>query len=86
MFCLHALYNKLVIFKYIYIRNIDGTFNHEELVEYTIGVELFHRGHKERTEIDMIGGQKQSMILEILWLAYHNSEIDWKTGKVKITR
>ena len=26
------------------------------------------------------------MILEILWLAYHNSEIDWKTGKVKITR
>ena len=26
------------------------------------------------------------MILEILWLAYHNSEIDWKTGKVKIIR
>ena len=55
MFCLHALYNKLVIFKYIYIRNIDGTFNHEELIEYTIEVELFHRGHNERTEIDMIG-------------------------------
>ena len=86
MFCLHALYNKLVIFKYIYIRNIDGTFNHEELIEYTIEVELFHRGHNERTEIDMIGVQKQSIILEILWLAYHNSEIDWKTGKVKITR
>jgi len=24
--------------------------------------------------------------LEILWLVYHNSEIDWKTGKVKIKR
>ena len=27
-------------------------------------------------EIDVIGGQKWSVILEILWLAYHNPEID----------
>jgi len=26
------------------------------------------------------------MILEVLWLAYYNSEIDWKMGEVKIIR
>ena len=26
------------------------------------------------------------MILGILWLGYHNTEIDWKTGEVKMTR
>jgi len=40
----------------------------------------------KRTEIDVIGGQKWSVVLVMLWLAYHNSEIDWKTGKVKIMR
>jgi len=24
--------------------------------------------------------------LEILWLVYHNSEIDWRIGEVKMTR
>jgi len=26
------------------------------------------------------------MILGILWLAYHNPEIDWRIGEVKIIR
>ena len=26
------------------------------------------------------------VILEMLWLAHHNPEIDWKTGEVKMTR
>ena len=34
----------------------------------------------------MIGGQKQSIILEILWLAHHNSEIDQRIEKIKIMR
>jgi len=37
-------------------------------------------------EIDVIGGQKWKVILEILWLACHNPEIDWKTGEVKMMR
>jgi len=31
-------------------------------------------------------GQKWSVILEILWLACYNSEIDWRIREVKITR
>jgi len=58
------------------MRNIDGTFNYEGPIEYTLEVELFYRGHKERTEIYMIGGQKWSVILGIPWLACHNPKIN----------
>ena len=34
----------------------------------------------------MIGEQKWNVILEMLWLVYHNPEIDWRTDKVKMTR
>ena len=34
----------------------------------------------------MIDEQKQNMILEILELVCHNSEINWKTKEVKTTR
>ena len=51
-----------------------------------VKVKLSFRGHKEKREIDVISGQKWSMILGMIWLAYHNPEIDWKTGKVKMTR
>ena len=37
-------------------------------------------------EIDVIGGQKWTVILGMLWLAYHNPEIDWRTGEVKMMR
>ena len=36
--------------------------------------------------IDVIGGQKWNIILGMLWLAYHNSEIDWRIGEVKMIR
>ena len=39
----------------IYIRNINGIFNHEEPIEHTVEVKLFYKGHKERMEIDIIG-------------------------------
>jgi len=29
-------------------------------------------------EIDVIGGQKWTVILEMPWLACHNPEIDWR--------
>ena len=45
-----------------------------------------YQGHREKMEIDVIGGQKRSIILGMPQLAYHNPEINWKTGEVKITR
>ena len=68
------------------VRNMDGTFNQEGPIENTVEVNIYYQGHRERTEIDVIGGQKWKVILGMLWLAHHNSEIDWRTGKVKMTR
>ena len=42
----------------IYIRNVDGTFNKEGLIEHTVEVNIYYQGYRERMEIDMIGGQK----------------------------
>jgi len=79
-------FRKKELDKLIYVRNVDGTFNHEELIEYIVEIELFNRGYKERMEIDVIGEQKWSVILEMLWLVYHNPEIDWKIREIKMMR
>jgi len=68
------------------VRNVDGSFNKEGLIENTVEVNIYYQGHRKRTEIDVIGGQKWKVILGMLWLACYNSEIDWRTGKVKMTR
>ena len=70
----------------IYVRNVDGSLNKEVPIEYTVEVNIYYQGYRERIEIDVIGGQKWMVILGMPWLAYHNLEIDWKTGEVKMTR
>ena len=70
----------------IYIRNVDETFNKKELIEHTIEVNIYYQGYRERMDIDVIGGQKWNVILEIPWLVCYNLEIDWRIGKVKMTR
>jgi len=68
------------------VRNVDGLFNKEGPIEHMVEVNIYFRGYRKRTEIDMIGGQKWMVILGMLWLACHNPEIDWKTGEVKMMR
>ena len=42
----------------IYIRNVDGSFNKEGPIEHMVEVNIYYQDHRERTEIDVIGGQK----------------------------
>ena len=42
----------------IYMRNVDRTFNKKELIKHIVEVYIYYQGYKERTEIDVIGGQK----------------------------
>jgi len=51
-------FKKKKLNRLIYMRNVDGTFNYEGLIEYIVEVELFYKRHKERTEIDVIRDQK----------------------------
>ena len=60
----------------INMRNVDGSLNKEELIEHTVEVNIYYQGHRKRMEIDIIRGQKWTVILEILWLACHSLEID----------
>ena len=68
------------------VRNVDGSLNKEGPIENTVEVNIYYQGHRERTEIDVIGGQKWTVILGMPWLAHYNPEIDWRIGEVKMTR
>jgi len=68
------------------VRNVNGSLNKEGPIEYMVEVNIYYQGHRERTEINVIGGQKWTVILGMPWLACHNPEIDWRTGEVKMTR
>jgi len=70
----------------IYVRNVNDILNYAEPIVDIVEVEIFFKEHKERMLIDVIGDQKWSVILGMPWLACHNPEIDWKTGKVQMTR
>jgi len=48
------------------MRNVNGFFNKEESIEHTVEVNIYYQRYKERTEINMIGRQKWSVILEML--------------------
>jgi len=47
----------------VYVRNVNGTLNYAGPIVDTVEVEIFFRGHKERMSMDVIGGQKWSVIL-----------------------
>ena len=40
----------------VYMRNVDGMFNYAGLIVDTVEVEIYFKGHKERTSIDVMGG------------------------------
>jgi len=70
----------------VYVRNVDNTLNYTGPIVDTVEVEIFFKRHKERTSINVIGGQKWSVILGMPWLVCYNPEIDWKTREVQMTR
>ena len=72
--------------KLMNVRNMDGSLNKERPIENMVEVNIYYQGYRERTEIDVIGGQKWMVILGMPWLACHNPEINWRTGEVKMTR
>ena len=60
----------------IYVRNVNGSFNKEGPIKYMVELNIYYQGYRERMEMEVIGGQKWNMILEMPWLAHHNPEIN----------
>ena len=65
---------------------MNSFFNKKSPIEYIIEVNIYYQDHRKRMEIDVIEGKKQSVILEMLQLTYHNPEIDQRIREVKMTR
>ena len=40
------------------VRNVNGSLNKEGPIENTVEVNIYYQEHRERMEIDVIGGQK----------------------------
>ena len=47
----------------IYMRNMDGSLNKKGPIKHMVEVNIYYQGHRERTEIDVIGRQKWKVIL-----------------------
>ena len=58
------------------IRNVDRSLNKEELIEHMVEVNIYFKGYRKRMEINVIGGQKWTVILGMPWLAHLTPEID----------
>jgi len=68
------------------VRNMDRTVNVGGAIMYQVECNMFFKGHVERVRMNMCNLKKTEVILEMLWLATHNLEIDWEKGKVEMTR
>ena len=42
----------------MYIRNVNGSLNKKGPIEHMVKVNIYYQGHRERMEINVIGGQK----------------------------
>ena len=69
----------------IYVRNLNRIFNKKRPIENTVEVSIFYKKYKKRMEIDIIDGQKQNVILGILWLTCYNLE-NRKSKDDKVSR
>ena len=70
----------------VVVRNINRTNNSTKFITHQVKVNIYYKSHVERIRIDVCDLGRTNIILEILWLQVHNLEINWKIGKVKITR
>jgi len=68
------------------VRNVDGTNNSGGAITHQVEVNVYYKSHVERMRMDMCDLEKIDVILGMPWLQAHNPEINWETGKVKMTR
>src|SRR3981189_2971776 len=68
------------------VYNVDGTANEAGAITKNADIILRYKGHAERTQFAVTLLGKQSMILSFTWLRKHNSEIDWQTKEVRMSR
>ena len=62
--------------KPIMVRNVDGTNNSGGAIIYQVECNVYYKGYVKRIRMDVCDLEKTEVILEMLWLAAHNPEIN----------
>jgi len=70
--------------KPLLVRNVDGTINAGGAITHQVEYNMFFKEHVERARMNICNLGKTEVILEMLWLAAHNPEIDWKKGEIEM--
>jgi hypothetical protein len=65
---------------------MDGTLNTEGSILEVAELLLCYNEHSERAHFCVTRLGRQNLILGHTWLTEHNLEVDWRTGKVKMSR
>jgi hypothetical protein len=68
------------------VYNVDGSPNQDGAISEVADLLLRYNGHSERALFCVTGLGKQNLILRHTWLKDHNPEVDWRTGKVEMSR
>ena len=80
-------WNTTLVKKPIRVLNVDGTPNQSGMIKSTITLRVTYKGeHTERMTFGVVNLGKATLILGHNWLKKHNPEVDWETGKIKMTR
>ena len=66
--------------------NVDGSANADGSISEVAELLLRYNGHSERALFSVTGLGRQNLILGHTWLKDHNPEVDWRTGKVEMSR
>ena len=65
---------------------MDGMVNVGRAITHQMEYNMFFKGHIERVRMGVYNLEKTEVILDMLWLAAYNLEIDWEKGEVKMMR
>ena len=70
----------------VIVRNVDRTNNSRGVITYQVEINVYYKSHVKRIKIDVYDLGRMNIILDMLQLQMHNSEINQETEEVKMTR
>ena len=70
----------------ILVFNVDSTPNEAGSITEAVSLVLRYKNHSEVTLFAVSNLGKQDLIMGHSWLSKHNPEINWVTGKVKMSQ
>ena len=68
------------------VYNVDRTRNAAGDMTHCAEIIIQFPGHREKVIAEVTDLGRNQMILGYMWLRHHNPEIDWTSGKVRMTR